>query len=396
MIVVAPPSVPATPNAPGSRIEWGAFPLVGGDTDYGVGVGQLSNVARLAPGARPYVWRIESGTFITFKDSAPGGVNLISPYQDVFVVITVPHFVHERLRFELRPSFTRETTQRYYGLGNASSAPTTDDPARDFYGRRHPTLLLRLRWALDRRWSVEWGQTYTENWFNLPAGGRLATQMRQGTPDERRLLGQAQRHGVYLSELSLLWDSRSNEIAPDRGQFHQLRLRGSPALGAHLPYAYGQVNLTLRFFVPVAGPRLGLAARTVFDGQFGDVPFYELARYEDTFALGGMKGVRGVPGQRYYGRVKAFANLELRSRWVSGTLFGKQMSLGGVLFFDLGRLWADWESHRELDGGALGLKYGFGGGLRLQQGQTFVVRADLAWSPDARPIGAYLSAGHIF
>jgi hypothetical protein len=35
-------------------------------------------------------------------------------------------------------------------------------------------------------------------------------------------------------------------------------------------------------------------------------------------------------------------------------------------------------------------------GLRLQQGQAFVVRADLALSPDARPLGAYVTAGQLF
>jgi hypothetical protein len=37
-----------------------------------------------------------------------------------------------------------------------------------------------------------------------------------------------------------------------------------------------------------------------------------------------------------------------------------------------------------------------GGGLRLQKDQTFVLRADLAWSPDAHPLGGYFLAGHLF
>jgi hypothetical protein len=67
-----------------------------------------------------------------------------------------------------------------------------------------------------------------------------------------------------------------------------------------------------------------------------------------------------------------------------------------VVFTDFGRLWAGTTSHPELDGSGLGLKYGLGGGLRLQDGKTFVIRADVAWSPEARPVGAYLTAGHAF
>ena len=32
----------------------------------------------------------------------------------------------------------------------------------------------------------------------------------------------------------------------------------------------------------------------------------------------------------------------------------------------------------------------------VQKGETFVVRADLAWSPYARPIGAYITVGQTF
>jgi hypothetical protein len=65
-------------------------------------------------------------------------------------------------------------------------------------------------------------------------------------------------------------------------------------------------------------------------------------------------------------------------------------------FLDGGRVWADTRPAPELDGATAGLKYGVGGGLRVQKGETFVLRADLAWSPDARPIGAYLLAGQLF
>jgi hemolysin activation/secretion protein len=70
--------------------------------------------------------------------------------------------------------------------------------------------------------------------------------------------------------------------------------------------------------------------------------------------------------------------------------------LSTVGFFDAGRLWSDFHANEKLDGKGLGLKLGVGGGLRLQQGQAFVVRTDVAWSPDARPIGAYVTAGQVF
>ena len=215
-------------------------------------------------------------------------------------------------------------------------------------------------------------------------------------PTVRRLLGQDARHGVLLFETLALYDSRDDEIATEHGQFHQIKFRLSPRLNNEVPYSYQQLNLTSRFFYSAIPDRLVLAARLMADVLFGEPPFYELARYDDTYALGGVNGVRGVPGQRYYGKVKVFGNVEARTRVGSFSLRGKRMLFGVAAFADAGRAWAELASHPELDGTGLGLKYGFGAGIRLQEGKTFVVRGDIAWSPDARPIGGYVNAGQMF
>src|SRR5262249_5124799 len=118
---------------------------------------------------------------------------------------------------------------------------------------------------------------------------------------------------------------------------------------------------------------------------------------EETPALGGGKAVRGVPAQRYYGKVKLFENLEATSEVLRFAINKKRYALAAAAFLDAGRTWTDLLTPQpELDGTGLGIKYGVGGGLRLQQGETFVIRADVAWSPDARPVGAYFAAGQIF
>jgi hypothetical protein len=381
------------------RVEVGIVPLVGGDTDVGAGVGELSTIAGLPalPGSHaPYRWALESSAFISFKPGPSGGPSVVIPYQDYYVQWTAPSLMGGRLRLEARPSFTRETTQRYYGLGNASPAPASDVPARDFYGRTHPMLWARGRYRFWDRLNFGLGAYYTENWLNIPPDGTLGQQMREGTVTQRRLLGQDARHGVLLFETLALYDSRDDEIATEHGQFHQVKLRVSPRLNNEVPYSYQQLNVTSRFFYSAIPNRLVLAARVMGDVLFGDPPFYELARYDDTYALGGVNGVRGVPGQRYYGKVKVFGNIEARTRVGSFNLRGKRMLLGVAAFADAGRAWAELASHPELDGTRLGLKYGFGAGIRLQEGKTFVVRGDIAWSPDARPIGGYVNAGQMF
>ena len=386
------PEAPATE----AKTEFGIVPIAGGNTDYGLGGGFLTNVARLDPGVSPYAWRLEAAAFITFKakDAAPS--EWVNPYQDYYFLLTVPHFLHERLRLELRPSYTRETTQLYYGLGNASVAPPDEIPGRDFYGRAHPTLSdpaalgprgrrlrrarRRLHRELVRARSAEHARHRHEH-----GRARRARAAGHGHPPRRA----ARRERADLRHARLRDRARSRASTTSS--------RSATARRSATTCRTSTVRPTRRCASTVPfTERLGLAIRAVGDWQFGDVPFYELARYEDTFAFGGVNGVRGIPGQRYYGRIKLFSNVELRSRLLDFTWFRKPYALGGALFTDFGRLWTDFASHPELDGSGLGLKYGVGGGVRLQQGKTFVIRVDVAWSPDARPIGAYLTAGHAF
>jgi hypothetical protein len=385
-----PPAKPKT--------EVGGVPIAGGDSDNGIGGGELSSITRLEPGYTPYRWRLESGAFITFKPPAGGAVRV--PYQDYYVLFVVPELVRKRLRLEVRPSYTRETTQLYYGIGNASPARAKGpegQPEADYfrYGRMHPTLQARVRLSLGEGFFAVLGNSITYDRIDVHPDSKLERDL-AATSAVSSFFGPLTPHCVDFFEYALQLDTRDDETNPTHGTFDQIELRWSPGGAGSFPYRYGQVNATVRVYAAPIERWLGIALRIVADGQFGHPPFYELARFEDTFALGGGKGVRGVPGQRYYGKVKLFGNFEVRSKLVSFKLFDNDYTLGSVVFFDAGRLWSDWRPDETLDGSGFGIKYGTGLGVRLQQGKAFVVRGDVAWSPDARPIAGYFTAGHMF
>ena len=75
-----------------------------------------------------------------------------------------------------------------------------------------------------------------------------------------------------------------------------------------------------------------LATRVVADFLIGNAPFYELSRYDDTSAIGGSRGVRGVPAQRYHGKIKLIANAELRSELLELRVLGAKRRFGLVAF----------------------------------------------------------------
>jgi outer membrane protein assembly factor BamA len=234
-------------------------------------------------------------------------------------MLTLPHVVPERFRLELRPSYTRETNVRYYGLGNASPPGPQSELE---YTRAHPTLRLRLETKATSAFRVRTGVQYTHDLLQVPDGTRLARDMQSGAPEVKALLGDARDHGVLLFEDTLLFDTRDDETWPTKGQWHQLQLRASPGGSGWFLYRYGQVDLTLRGYVTPIARYLTLAARATADVIVGHPPFYELARYEETNAVGGANGVRGVPANRYYGKVKVFGGIEARSELVPFRLFG--------------------------------------------------------------------------
>lgn len=380
----------------GAHDEFNLVPAAGGTTDIGIGGGYFMGLDRVSPGITPYAWDIDSAAFVTFARGQSG--RLIVPYQDFFVRLIIPGFLSPALELEVRPAYSWESTLGYYGLGNGSSAVLPAGATVKYfeYGRLHPEVYVQLRWRILDHVIGRTGIRYVQNWLQVADHSKLEQDMLTGSPEVKTLLGSTAPSGVALLSYGIQFDNRDNDVSTHVGTFDSLDLQVSPGGTSWLPYRYVQATADMRIYIPIWRPRITLAGRAVGDVLYGTPPFYELARFEDTYAVGGPNGVRGVPAQRYYGKVKALGNIELRTELVKFRALGKPVIFGAVAFFDGGRVWADTTPQPQLDGRGVGLKYGVGGGLRLQSGSSFVLRADVAWSPDATPIGAYVAAGEIF
>src|SRR4029077_16551736 len=122
--------------------------------------GEVADLARLDPRYHPYRWKLESGAFITFKQQAG---DLLIPFQDYYLVWTLPDLTaSRRLRIDIRPSFTNESTLKFYGIGNATPLPPPGVPLRDTeYQRIHPTLAVEVRTRVYDYFYVLAGSVYT-------------------------------------------------------------------------------------------------------------------------------------------------------------------------------------------------------------------------------------------
>jgi outer membrane protein assembly factor BamA len=385
----------AVHSAGAAPAELTALPVVDGDSDIGFGGGYIMSYAAVPPGYEPYRWRLESAGIATFKSADQGGLGV--PYLDDYLWLHLPHVLKDKLEFRVRLSYTRETNLKFAGLGNASQLVPglrSSDPYYE-HSRERPALRWSALYHLTRAVDLSWGAAFSYNSVSVPANTRLAETMRSGSAYERALLGSAIDHAALQFSLGAAYDTRDSYVNTRRGVQLLVRADLAPGGAREMPYAYARVTSAASVFVPLMPERLVLAAHVASDLLLGDAPFYELPRYDDVY-FGGAFGVRGVPGQRYWGKAKLLANLELRSELFTFSFWNKRNTFGVTGFFDSGRVWAGYASHPELDGTGLGLKLGTGAGVRLVAGSSFVLRLDVAYSPDAHPYGIYLTSGHTF
>jgi hypothetical protein len=386
------------PRPKKSDTEFTLVPFVGGNSDMGFGGGYIASLARLEPDIEPYRYRLETaGTITVGQGESNDGLRI--QYTDLYLLVSFPNLVNDHLGLDVRLSYTQEGNLKYYGLGNASEVAAGLEPTDAYFehSRGHPTLRATMEYRA-KPFAFTWGASYTQNWFDVAEGSLLDSDMQSADPEVRALLGEPETHGAPKLSIGAAYDTRDDETSPVRGLYITQALDVTPRTFGAVNYRFARYDAAFHAFLPIVPHkrRLVFAMRLASDLLFGDPPFYELPRFEETFAIGGAKGVRGVPGQRYYGKIKVFSNFELRSELFSAKILGDERRFGIVGFADAGRLWADYRYDPELDGTGLGLKYGLGGGLRVASGETFVLRVDVAWSPDANPVSGYLLAGHIF
>lgn len=382
-----------------SRREFGIIPLVGGDSDVGLAVGTIGSVATFAPNARPYLWRAEMEAMLSFKHDKAGWNN---PYQDYYVQFSIPSLAHNQVGMGFRLAYTQYNALKWYGLGNESTmnndwmnAPT--DSQTYILGKQYnqyiiayPHASVDIQVRLARPWYLRAGLDYQYSEVNVYAGSKLDQDLKAGL-----IVGRG-KFGVSQVSVSVLYDSRDEGMEPKHGAAHNLSVRMSPGGLRHMPYTFAGVDLGFRFYVSVIPKYVVLATRLVGDLLVGDVPFFYLAESADGYALGGGRGVRGIPAQRYSGKLKVYGNAELRYDFPSFTAFDQESIIGIVAFCDAGRLWADLQPDPNLDGRGIGIKYALGGGLRFRLGKTFLLRGDAAWSKDSAPVGFYFNVGQIF
>ncbi len=210
-------------------------------------------------------------------------------------------------------------------------------------------------------------------------GSRYAAQFPQGEPGFASVV----QAGIAL-------DTRDNEPNPSRGFFVDASVRGShPALGS--AFEFGGANLTARLYAPVVPSRtVVVAERLIVDGVWGDAPWRERVRLgglTESVGIGGLDVGRGIRLGRYPGRLRLSLQHELRVTPLVLDVWGNSLALPVAFFVDSGVAVFNDEAPRLLVGGGIS--------FRVVWNKTFVMRLDLAVSPEEPGrLSAYSAPNH--
>jgi outer membrane protein assembly factor BamA len=364
-------------------VEVSGIPALNFDADEGLGYGAILALYKYEPGSTTYRWTVQPTLFMTTRGRRDYTLFFDSPSTD-----TRPWRVTAYAGRE------QQLAAPYYGIGNETvyDAALETGPTRYYY-----------RYGLDRfRASADVQHTLGRPSLRYLIGAGAASEKVDLTPfDSGSTLIERDMNGrqpaatrTNYVRAGLTWDTRDREIGTTSGTWADLLVqRVDSKLGAS--WNYTRWTAAARHYQPLGG-RVTLANRLVLQNTIGDAPFYSLAELPTTQksqdGLGGTSSIRGIPKDRYVGKGILVSNNELRWRAADFGLIGRQSSLVLSGFVDGGRVWSDGV---DLSSALRELHSGYGGGVRLAFGPSFVISTDVGHSSQSTA-AIYIGLGYLF
>ena len=385
LLVFASAALPAQqPVAAPTGHSLAGLPSVNFDADEGFGYGALLQYYDYGySGAKPYRYAVQPAVFFTARGR-----------RDVTLFLDAPHLLPGDWRLGAQLAREQQITAPYYGVGNNSESLASATAGANPYYYRFGRTVIRA--------NADFQHSLGVPALRVLLGVATRNADVKTVPYDSGTTLLAQQTGLTklptvnarLARVGLVWDSRDQEIGPQRGNWSELLVqRAGRVVGGD--QVFTRITGTVRQYIPVTSS-LVLAERVVLQTVRGDPAVSEIfvvqSSFRDDEILGGATSVRGIPKNRYVGKGVAFANSELRWSAGSVSLAGRPMGLVLSAFADAGRVWKDG-----LDLSSVGsdLHVGYGGGARLAVGPSFIIAADVGHSSQSTA-AIYLGLGYLF
>ena len=309
------------------------------------------------------------------------------------VSLDVPEFFSRHWRLRIGYKYPEVIDHNYFGIGNNSiyDKDLTDPQNPRFISRQYyqyvfiyPCFTFDLFYKFFREKLSVFGSIGIDKAAIRPHDLDNTSKMFVEKP-----YGSAGGKTNYIKG-GLEYDSRNYPLNPSKGiVLAGIYTNHSKSMGSD--YQYSSVDLMymgffsfLKYFV--------LGHRIMVDQTWGDLPFFALARfnsYDNYEGLGGGDTLRGAPTFRFIDNLKFINQIEIRTRFYNGVVFGQHMEVFLVPFWDMGRV---WDRNKKLTFDQL--HNTLGNEFRFTWNSTFIASFTMGFSHDA--ISTYLSFGESF
>ncbi len=304
-------------------------------------------------------------------------------------------YLFKNIRTTFTASYLPDKMMDFYGF-NGYMTPYQDDLNASFYKINRDFFRTYLDFQGDIYGNIKWAAGL--GFYNYA----ISPVSIDKYVDEESLYKLYLSEGILTEEsssgshlqlkLGLVHDTRDNEADPTKGFWSEIITTSSLDLFQNQNNDFVRLSVFHRGYIPVVNRALTFAYRVGYQGVIArDAPYYinqdiVTLFFKQTYSegLGGKNTIRGVLRNRVVGEGIAWANLELRWRFLPFNFIGQEWYCGINPFFDLGQVVQEYNpdkimaSDNELiyNGGAESLHTSVGIGAKLVMNQNFVLSAE--------------------
>jgi hypothetical protein len=364
--------------------ELSGVPALNFDADEGFGVGAALELYNYGLGIQPYRFTIQPTLLFTSEGR-----------RDITAFFDAPRLLPGGWRMSAFVGSERQLAQPYYGVGNETVYNEANELPPNPYFYRYGRS--RLRASVDFQQPV-WNTQEVRLLFGI---GVARTSFDVTPHDSGTTLLALENSGqtpatvkANYVRVGFILDTRDQEIGPHSGTWAELLMQDvTKAVGANEEFS--RFTATVRQYVPL-GSRLTVAERVTAQQVTGSPSFDELSTIQSSFkqqeGLGGSSSIRGVPKDRYIGKAVFLTNSELRWHALDFSLFERRSFLALSAFADAGRVWSGSFNTATMFSD---LHVGYGGGVRVGVGPSFIVATDVGHSSESTA-AVYIGLGWMY
>ena len=322
----------------------GPLPAIGYNSDLGFQYGALADI----------FWFGDGSTFPDYIHKFNVEVSQYTKGTGVYHLFYDSEYLLKGIRTTVDVSYLTDKMMDFSGfngyMANFDSEFAVDNPSFYKMDRRLFRSTIDLQGKLGGNWSwaagvglysYKIGEVRLEKYEG--ADNLYSRYIAEGIIDETDAPG-----GTRIElKAGVVHDTRNNESDPTKGIWTESILFGSPG-----QKSYVKLSLVHRGFIPVYKDKLTFAYRVAVQANFaGEAPFFMQQNLSTLYfrqitseGLGGVNTLRGVMRNRVVGKGVAWANLELRYRFLNFRFLKQDWYLALNPFLDAGRVIQNYRS----------------------------------------------------